>query len=307
MSGGKDKTYLVIGATGTVGSNLVARLVQRDPEQEIRCATRNPASSSARRLQALGPNVAAVEFDTDRSASLAKATAGATHVYLLPPFVPDMEDWHQVVVAALRDAGSVQFLVKHSVMGARAPTAESTPSPIPLMHYHGEQTVAGSGICYSVIRPTIFAQHFTLFPWIYEAGADHFQLPIGTAQVAFLDARDIATLAAHLLGQDDPAACHERIFQLTGPAAISGEEISAALSNAAGREIRYVDPPEDQFSQRIRDAGVDDFSARQLAGVYHDCKEGWLGMHLSEDFFNELGRQTTSFAQFARDHASYFS
>jgi uncharacterized protein YbjT (DUF2867 family) len=192
-------------------------------------------------------------------------------------------------------------------MGARAPTPDSVPSPVPLMHYNGELVVARSGIPYSVIRPTIFFQHFTLCPWIFETGADVFRLPIGAAKVAFLDARDIATLAAHLLAQNDPAAYHERVFQLTGPEAITGEQISEALSRATGRIIRYVDPPEDEFIDRIRNAGVDDFSVEQLGRVYRDCKEGWLGMHLSVDLFQELGQHPTSFSQFARDHAEHFS
>lgn len=307
MGVNQSKCYLVIGATGNVGSCLVNRLAKADKQHEIRCATRNPSSTSAERLRALGTNVVPVQFDAARPENLAAAVAGATHVYLLPPFVRDMEDWHEDVVAALRDAGTVQYIVKHSVMGARAPSPESTPSPVPLMHYHGELAVARSGIPYSVIRPTIFAQHFTLSPWIYAAGADVFRLPIGSAKVAFLDARDIATLACHLLVHADPAAYHERIFQLTGPEAITGEQISGALSAAVNREIRYVDPPEDEFMQSIRDAGVDEFSAEQLGRVYHDCKEGWLGMHLSDDLFQELGQRPTSFEQFARDHAQYFS
>lgn len=307
MNTHESKTFLIIGATGTVGSFLVENLAAADTQNEIRCATRDPSSDSAQRLRTMGANVVPVEFDTNRPESLAVATGAATHVYLLPPFVRDMENWHEVVVAALHEAGTVQYMVKHSVMGARAPTPQSTPSPVPLMHYHGELTIGRSGIPYSIIRPTIFAQHFTQCPWVYEKGAEAFHLPIGSAKVAFLDARDIATLAAHLLTQADPNTYHQRVFELTGPEAITGEQISQALTSAAGREIRYVDPPRQKFLGRIKSFGVDDFSAEQLDGVYHDCREGWLGMHLSEDFFREMGRPTTTFTQFASDHGEHFS
>ena len=220
-----------------------------------------------------------------------------------------MEAWHQQVVDVLRQASSVEYLVKHSVLGARAPTPESTPGPLPRMHYQGELIVARSGIRYSVDSPHDFrtALH-ALSLGLPETGADEFQLPIGSAKVAFLDARDIATLAAHLLSHADPQAYHERVFELTGPEADHRRaDLGGSVGCAAGREIRYVDPPEDQFLERIKSSGIDDFSAERLSGAYHDCKEGWLGMHIAEDFSQELGRPPTSFAKFALDHAEHFA
>ena len=174
MNRQQQPTYLITGATGTVGSDLVAKLVQADPVHEIRCATRNPQGAAAEKIQKLGSNVRPVAFDAAQPETLAASFAGATHVYLLPPFVEEMVRWHEVVLAAAKEAGTVQYLIKHSVMGAREPTPESMPNPVPLMHYGGEKAVVASGIPYSIIRPTIFAQHFTGCPWIYEVGGRRF-------------------------------------------------------------------------------------------------------------------------------------
>jgi uncharacterized protein YbjT (DUF2867 family) len=300
------KVYLITGATGTVGSDLVAKLAQADPHNEIRCATRDAKGESAERIRTAGPNVVPTAFDTARSETLEAAFGGATHVYLLPPFLEKMVQWQEQVIAAAKASGTVQHVVKHSVMGARAPTPDSMPSPVPLMHYRGEECLASSGLTHCVIRPTIFAQHFSLLPWVYEPGADAFQLPIGSARVAFLDARDIATLAVHLLTRPDSASYNGRVFQLTGPAALDGPEISKILSRVAGRTIRYLDPNEGDYRRRIESFGVSGFALEQLTNVYHDCKEGWLGKYLSEDYPQELGTPATTFAQFAQDHVAHF-
>ncbi|NET73925.1 MAG: NmrA family NAD(P)-binding protein, partial [Sphaerospermopsis sp. SIO1G2] len=276
-----NEIFLVTAATGTVGSDLVMKLAQAAPNSEIRCATRDPESRSAKALQAYGKQVKPVKFDVNEPDTLKAVCEGVTQIYLLPPFLPNtMVEWHQSVMDAAQETGDLRYVVKHSVIGARAPKPDDMPSGVPLLHYRGEEVVMATGVDYSVIRPTIFAQHFIKMPWVYEKGDDNFYLPIGSAKVAFLDARDIATLAVFLLTQEDKSPYSGQAYELTGPSAVTGVQMSDALSQAAGREIGYVDPAEDEFVARIRRFG----GSEGIANIYREAKEGWFGHVISPDF-----------------------
>jgi len=293
-------TVLVTGATGTVGRHLVDRLVALDPEGVVRCATRNPRSPRARALAERHPQVELVPGDLSDLEGLRASVVGADGVYLLPPFAPaTMTRWHEVMVDACVRAETVRFVVKHSVIGARVPEPGEEVSGIPAMHGAGERTLADSGLSHAVIRPTIFAQHFLTVPALYTPGADAFHMPLGDGRVAWLDARDIGDLAAHLLIHAGPGASEGRAFELTGSASVSGAEMAQALSRAVGHAVRYVDLSDEAFAEHLERHG----GPAALGVVYRECREGWFAA-VSSDLADALGRPARSFDDFARDHAS---
>jgi nucleoside-diphosphate-sugar epimerase len=62
-------------------------------------------------------------------------------------------------------------------------------------------------------------------------------VPAGAGRVAFIDAADIAAVAARVLA--DPAAFDRRALLLTGREAITFAEAAAVLTTALGRPVRY--------------------------------------------------------------------
>src|SRR4029453_17193589 len=101
---------VITGATGTVGSAVVAAL--RAAGAPFRVAARRPVKAKA-----LGAPV--VEFDWDRPGTFDLAFAGAEKLFLLAPVTdPEPEDG-PVAAAAAKRAG-VRHIVKLSVIGADA-------------------------------------------------------------------------------------------------------------------------------------------------------------------------------------------
>ena len=296
----------ITGGTGNVGTEIV-KILAGNPNLVVRAGARDANAPSSRRVLDLGSNVEVVTFDVDHRESLAPALHGVTRVYVLPPFIEAMSEWHRDVVDAISAARSVRYVVKHSVAGARASTPTSVPSLIPRLHYEGEARIAASGISWSVIRPTIFAQHLTTMPWVYTKGEDEFVMPIGKGRAYFLDARDIAVLAAHLLAQEDPSPHFGRVFDLTGPNAIGGDDISASLSRVAGRPIRWVDASPEDFAARMTSAGSTPWNTEQALHVYADTKEGWLGKSRGDALEVVTGRAARTFDDFAKDHGAFFA
>lgn len=292
------RTFLITGGTGTTGSHLVRLLAQRAPNAEIRVGTRSPDGGAATCLTALGERVRAVRYDDADPGSIADAVQGATHVYALPPFVPPrMDEWHRALADAIESAQTVRYVVKHSVQGARLPTPSDEPSAIPQMHARGESMLRAIAPVFTALRPTIFAQHVTEMPWLFEPGGDTVYLPTGDAAIAWVDARDIAAMAARLLTLDDPSAHDGRGYTLTGPSAVSGAQMAHALSLVLERRIRHVSPSVDAYADRIAALG----GPPGVINVYREAAHGHFAA-LTDDAKRVTGVRATSFGQFAYDH-----
>lgn len=295
------RTILVTAGTGKIGSELV-RLLTLDPEQPtIRVATRDPASRSARALTRLGPGVVPVALDVGDPASVRAAADGVDGVMMIVPFTPDMTAWHEQLLGGVASVGA-PLVVKVSVTGARLPDGE--PRAIPERHGVGERVLRESGLPNVSIRPTIFAQHFTMNPVLYVLGADRFFLPTGDTAIAFLDCRDIAAFGAAILLAPDAvrAPLLGNAYELTGAGAVSGADIAAILSDVAGRPVTHVDGRE-PYAARAAELGV----GAGPVGIYAEAADGWFSAVAHDPFTAVVGRSPRSFAHFAMDHAALFA
>ena len=168
-------TTLVIGASGTVGSELSRRLAERG--HRVLRATSKPAA------------VGQVRLDLVSGEGVAAAFAGVDRAFLLAP--PGHVNQHELLVPAIEAARAqgVKKLVLMSAMGANA------SDELPLRR--AELALIGSGLAWNVIRPNWFMQNFHTF-WLEGIRTQgKIQLPVGRAKGSFIDARDIAAVAAH--------------------------------------------------------------------------------------------------------------
>lgn len=300
----KTETILVTGGTGSIGSAFVGMLGADARRPIVRVATRNVDSPAARLLAAMSPEtVHPVHFDVEDTDSLRAAFEGVTRLFVIAPFVADIGAWHEPIATAAAEAGTVGHIVKSSVTGARAPDSDPPPGRIPSMHFRGEELLRGTGIPTTVVRPTMYMQHFLTVPPMYTRGEDRFHFPIGDARVALLDCRDIAAFAAALLlAQDDIRAEHAgRASELTGPAAMGAEDLATILGWVARRPFTHVDG-EEAFVDRAKAVGAPD----TVKFIYREAAGGWFAKVEYPGFEEVTGRTPTSFATFALDHAAHF-
>ena len=297
------ETVLVTGGTGNIGSAFVALLAADARAPRVRVASRDHRSKGAALVRALNPEtVTPVAFDVDDPESMRAALDGVTKLFVIAPFLPNMATWHEKIAAAAARAGSIELVVKASVTGVCGPDHDPPPSAVPLGHWQGEEAFRRAFPTVA-IRPNIYMQHFLTMPGLYVPRADRFYLPTGSARVSWLDARDIAAVAAALLlaplGVRKP---HEgKAYELSGPTAPTAAEIAEVLSLVARRAITHVDGG-DAFSARCKELGVSD-GARHF---YGQAGEGWFSKIDDEIFVRLLGRHTTPFAKFAMDHRAHF-
>jgi uncharacterized protein YbjT (DUF2867 family) len=235
-----------------------------------------------------------VTFDFENEGSFAGALDGVAKVFLLPPLLPNQVELTNTFVDAVKCAG-VRHIVKLSAIGVD----DGTQFTVGKAHAANEQHIRESGLAFTFLRPNSFMQNFiTYFP--PRNGAIY--LPWGNGTASFVDTRNIASVAAEVLTSDG----HEqKIYTLTGPAPLGIVDVARILSDAARREFKYVDVPEDAARDGMLQAGVPKWQVEELMELHAINKQKrWSAV--TSDIEKVTGNPPTDFAQFARDHVEKF-
>lgn len=278
-------SVLVTGATGAVGREVCRLLTEAG--LEVRGGTREPA-----RAAESGDSVARwVALDYDRPAGHAAALEGVERLFL----IARPGDDHPEVAAgplleAARSAG-VRRVVNLTALGAER------RDDVPLRQV--ERLVEAGGFAWTHLRPNWFMQVFSSGPLLAGIRATgRLAVPAGDARISYIDARDVAAVAARALLEDGHAG---RAYDLTGGASLSHGEIAAAIAEASGRAVEYVALDEARARSAIEPAlGAE--RAERLIRFYRLVREG-LAAPVSPAVETVLGRAPIAFERFAADHA----
>ncbi len=84
-----------------------------------------------------------------------------------------------------------------------------------------------------------------------------------------VDTRDVAGVAAAVLTEPGHAGAH---YDITGPQALSYADVADRLTVAMGRRVTYVDAPDEAVLQALLGAGLSDWFANALVGLYQDYR-----------------------------------
>jgi uncharacterized protein YbjT (DUF2867 family) len=279
---------LVTGATGTVGSEVVRLLTQR--EVPVRALVRDP--EKAKTLASAGAEVARGDFE--KPATLDAALAGVTSVVLVSPAIPEQE---LNVVAA-----SVRADVRHIVKITSKASADS-----PIARRRGQTEIeaglTASGLSHTLLRSNAYMQNvLALAPAI--ARTSSFGSSAGDGRIGMIDARDVADVAAEIAAA--PAEHEGQTYWLTGPDLISYSDVAVELTRLLGRTITFRQQSFEDDKKSMILAGVPAQIAAMNAQAFTLIADGDAAWH-SEDVLTLLSRPARSFAQFAHDYAPAFS
>lgn len=281
---------LVTGATGTVGSRVVRELQQRGAS--VRALVRDTEKAA----QLLGDGVELVTGDFGDVASVRRAVTGVSGVFLACANGPRQVEYETNVVDAAALAG-VRRIVKLSAHGAEVGSQVAFWD----WHAHIEAHLQASGVPAVMLRPTF---HMTNLLGSAEQvrQADSLFAPAGGAKVAMIDPRDVAAAAAVALTEDG----HDgKTYELTGPEAITFEQVAEELSGVAGRRIRYVAVPDEAARQALAGGGMPEFVAGQIVAVFGVLRQG--NQDRTTDAVRALiGRRPQTIAGFVGDHRGMF-
>jgi uncharacterized protein YbjT (DUF2867 family) len=220
-------TILVTGGTGTIGSQVVQRLVG----QSVR--TRALVRDDASKVK-VPAGVEPVQGDMTDVASMRAVLKGVDTLFLLNAAASDELTQALVTLDLAREAG-IQRIVYFSVFNSAL--FDDVP------HFAGkylvERVIDAQAIPATVLRPATFMQNDLMLRDALKAGV--YPQPIGGVGLAMVDTRDIAdAAAAELLRRERaPHPLPRTTIELVGPDTLTGVEIAAIWASVLGHDVRY--------------------------------------------------------------------
>lgn len=286
-----QETILVTGATGTVGREAIKQLALLDVK--VRAGVHSIIKGeNLKRL----PGVEVVEMEFERPDSLKAAFTHADRLFLITPFTLDQVQQAKTLVDEAKAAG-VKHIVRLSVLGADAEPG------IQLSRWHREveEYIEQSSIAYTHVRPAGFMQNFLMFAESISQDGKVY-LPTGGGKVSYMDARDVAAVAVEAL----TGTGHEgEVYEITGPEAISHADAADMLSEATGKQIDYVDVPEEAAREALLSKQIPEQLVDAMLELYSLYKADGAS-DVNNTVRQLIGREPHSFRQFANDYKSCF-
>ena len=292
------ETFAITGVTGQVGG-LVARRLARLGHQtpagaRLRLLARTEqgatelAEEVARETARTQVTVAGAEYRD--AGAMRRALAGTTTLFLVSGRESaDRVTEHLTAVDAAKAAG-VRRIVYLSFVGA-GPEATFT---FARDHWHTEQHIRRTGLRFTILRDNLYLGQLPLF-----CGDDGvIRAPAGDGRTAAVAHEDIADVAAAVLTTDGYGG---QTLNLTGPAALSLDEVAAELTRVAGREIRYQPETLDEAYESRGHYGAPQFEVDGWVTSYVAIARGDLA-EVTPDVERVAGHRPRSFAEYLAAH-----
>ena len=237
------------------------------------------------------PRLTTATLDLDDPATYAPALDGVDVLALITPAHPAQVEREIGLIEAAREVG-VPAIIKLSVLGAEI----SAPiSPFARWAGRVEDVLWESGVDHVVLRPNAYMQNFPRQRDSIMAGS--YVEPLGATAASYIDVSDIAAVAVAVAN----GPFDGRALDLTGPAALTGEQTAAMLTSAVGRRVRFVSPPLGQFRAALTERGMPAWQVDGLVELY-EAIQGGHAPHIaavSMDVAATIGRPPRSFEEFA--------
>ena len=275
------------GSTGALGSRVTRLLA--DGDRPLRLLVRN-----AGRAPRVDAEIAVVSDYTNSEAARAGLHGCDTMLLVSARESADRVSEHRSMVDAAAAVG-VDKIVYISFQSA-APDATFT---FARDHFHTEQLIARSGLRYVFLRDSLYQAGLTGM-----AAADGtIRGPAGDGAVAAVSHDDVAAVAARVLTDD---RWDGQTLDVTGPAALTLDEVAVELSAVSGRRVRYQDESEAEAYASRAHYGAPPFEVRGWVSSYQAIATGELSA-VSSTVEQITGRQPQTFTDYLRTHPHTWS
>jgi uncharacterized protein YbjT (DUF2867 family) len=262
---------LVLGGTGKTGRRVAERLAARGLPVRLGSRSANPP------------------FDWVDESTWTPALRGVAAVYIT--YFPDLAVPGAVeAVRALTDLAAESGVGRLVLLSGRGEEEAQ----------RAEQVVQASGVDWTIVRCSWFSQNFSENYLLEPILAGEVVLPAGDVPEPFVDADDIADVAVAALTEEGHAG---QLYELTGPRLLTFAQAIAEISEAAGRDIRFVPVSVDEYAAAMAELGVPAEFEWLLTYLFREVLDG-RNAYLADGVRRALGRQPREFADYAREAAA---
>ena len=249
----------VSGASGQLGKTILAELSARGDNQTVVGISRTPDT--------VPPSIEGRVGDYDKPETLAGAYAGLDRLVIIPSsdVRPGLRDRHFVTaINAAANAG-----IGHVVLISTAATRETHEDDMYAAYWTGEQHLMRTARRWTILRMNYYAESFAQVASMWVGTGI---LPgLGENRVAFVSRNDVAAAAAGILVGEGHAGV---IYNATGPAAVTGAERAAIISEIANKHLRFNELDEPQLRRGFARIGMPDGYVNALIDIEKHFLEG---------------------------------
>jgi NAD(P)H dehydrogenase (quinone) len=254
---------VVTGAGGQLGRRVVELLLEAGVG-DIVAASRDPAKLAD--LAARGVETRRADFDDP--ASLTQAFAGVDRLLLVSTDALGQPGQriaqHRAAIAAAVAAG-VSHVVYTSAPGARPEVGGGIIDD----HFWTEQALAASPLTWTINRHNLYAELILQGAGQALASGALYSATAGKGR-AYVTREDCARADAAALTKGQG----RQILDISGPAAVTQDEIAALLSALSGKTVVHHDVPDAGLRQGLTAAGLPPFFVDALAAFDHQASQG---------------------------------
>jgi len=244
-----------------------------------------------RRLSAMGYTTRAVSrssspsFDWENSEKWRAAMQGCRTAYVTyqPDLaVPNAEADINKLVRIAADAGLEHIVLLSGRGEAGAERAE--------------EILKASGLSWNIVRASWFAQNFSESFMLEGILAGELALPADDTVEPFIDIDDIADVAVAALTRPEH---RNKLFEVTGPRALSFSQCIEELSETIGRPVKFTSVPVDAYIATLKQQGMPEelqWLLHELFTVVFDGRNCQVMSGVEE----ALGRPATDFRDYLK-------
>ncbi|WP_063046733.1 NAD(P)H-binding protein [Nocardia pseudovaccinii] len=266
-----QRLILVTGGTGKTGSRVATRL--RQAGHPIR----------------IGSRAAEVPFDWADRSTWTPALFGVDAVYIA--FQPDLAvPGAPETIRAFTNAAKVNGVRKLVLLSGRG-----EPEAVAC-----EQIVQGSGLDWTIVRCSFFAQNFSEGAFLEYVLAGEVALPNGDVPEPFVHADDIADAAVAALTEDGHSG---ELYELTGPRSLTFAEAVAEIAAATGREVAFIPISRTDFVAALTEYQVPADVVSLLDYLFGTILDG-RNSKTADGVQRALGREPKDFRDYADETAA---
>lgn len=271
---------LVVGATGNLGRPLIQLLAEKG--ETIKAATRKLSKHPNQ------PGIEFVSFDYDQPETYGPALEGVNRIVLIMGGLDITPDRMAIPLIDQAQQMGIEHIVFMSGMNV-----DKTDTPwFPRIEKH----LLASGIAYTILRPSWFMSLFIQGL----RGPQEICLPLGNAEISFIDPDDISAVTAAAITEERHRG---QIYTLSGNRALSMQEGAEIITRITGVDLTYVPIAEEVVRAQYQQMGR--LSAEKIEYIMLSYKAGRDGLYaiVSNDVEAVLGRPPITIEQYAARHA----
>jgi uncharacterized protein YbjT (DUF2867 family) len=279
--------YLVTGATGNVGSEIVKQFMANGVK--VRVFTRDAA-----KVAHWGDQVEVAIGDFTSPETFSKAVAGIEGVFIMNG--PLDGGVFRQLIAAAKAQGSPRVVFLSTIF------ADFPDSEIGQLHKDKEDVIRASGLPGKFIRAGAFMTNS--LQWLGSINADGAVYnAMGAGKIAPIAAEDIAGVTVQAL--TDPNLSPE-ILEVTGGELLTVAEQVDILARTLNKPIRCIDVPTETAVQGLIRIGTPAPVAAAVGKSFEAIRDGQMAM-VKDTVEQVTGRRPKTFQTWVREHASRFA